>query len=379
MIQHHQSYNRGEVYLKLECLQRTGSLKIRGAYYAISKVKDEVKTRGCIAASVGNHAQGVAFAATLAGVSATIVMPQFDPVAKIQATRGYGVEVLLHGKTYDDAVVKALQLCEEQACVFIHSFDDLNVIGGQGTIGIEMLTDVHDLDMVVVPVGGGLIAGVGVAIRNLKPKTKIYGVQASGAPSMVSSFEEKKIVELQEGDTIADGNAIKQTSNTTFNISRELVDDTVTVEDDGICSAIFLLLERCKQVVEPAGVVGLAAFLNGAIDIEGKKVGIVISGDNIDIAILARIIERSLYKDNRIVTISGLLSDRADVLRDILKSVTKAQSNVVRIAQDRNNLQIPPCKAKVTMMLEVSDMLQVNELLKLIQKAGYSFTKDSSS
>ena len=369
----------GEVYLKLECLQRTGSFKIRGAYYTISKLKDKIKAKGCVAASAGNHAQGVAYAASSAGVKATIVMPEFSPAAKIQATLGYGAEVVLHGRTYDEAVIRASEICEERKSVFIHSFDDNKVIAGQGTIGLEMLEDMPDLDVVVVPVGGGgLISGVSIALRNVKPNVEIYGVQASGAPSMVRSLKEGEIVELSEVDTIADGIAIKRPGNLTFDITRELVDDIVVVDDDEIAHAIFMLLERCKQVVEPAGAVGLAALLSGKIDVKGKKVGIIISGGNIDMSLLARIIERSLYRERRFVKISGLLPDRPGTLRDVLTIVAKARANVVTIEHDRVSPDMSLGRAEVTITLEIPEMRYMDELMKMLTKAGYHFSKEPS-
>ena len=369
----------GEVYLKLECLQRTGSFKIRGAYYTISKLKDRIKAKGCVAASAGNHAQGVAYAASSAGVKATIVMPEFAPAAKIQATLGYGAELVLHGKTYDEAVKRASEICEERKSVFIHSFDDPKVIAGQGTIGLEVQEDVPDLDVVVVPVGGGgLISGVSVALKNLMSNVKIYGVQASGAPSMARSLKEGKIVELPAVDTIADGIAIKRPSNLTFDITRELVDDIVVVDDDEITHAIFMLLERCKQVVEPAGAVGLAALLSRKIDVKGKKVGVIISGGNINMSLLVRIIERSLYQENRFVKISGMLPDRPGTLRDVLTIVAKAKANVVTIEHDRVSPHLSPGRAEVTIILEIPEMRYLDELMRLLKEAGYRFSKNSS-
>jgi threonine dehydratase len=369
----------GEVYLKLECLQRTGSFKIRGAYYAISKLKDKIKAKGCVAASAGNHAQGVAYAASSAGVKATIVMPEFSPAAKIQATLGYGAELVLHGRTYDEAVKKASEICEEKKSVFIHSFDDPRIIAGQGTIGLEMLEDMPELDVVVVPVGGGgLISGVAIALKNTKPNVKIYGVQASGAPSMARSLKEGKIVELPTVDTIADGIAIKRPSDLTFNITKELIDDIVVVDDDEIAHAIFMLLERCKQVVEPAGAVGLAALLSGKIDVKGKKVGAILSGGNIDMSLLARIIETSLYQESRFVKISGLLPDKPGMLRDVLTIVAKARANVITIEHDRINPHLSPGKAEVTITLEIPEMHYIDELMKMLKEAGYHFSKDSN-
>jgi len=369
----------GEVYLKLECLQRTGSFKIRGAHYTISKLKDTIKTKGCVAASAGNHAQGVAYAASSAGVKATIVMPEFSPAAKIQATLGYGAELVLYGRTYDEAVKKASEICEEKKSVFIHSFDDLRVIAGQGTIGLEMLADMPDLDVIVVPVGGGgLISGVAIAVRNIKPSVEIYGVQASGAPSMARSLKDGEIVELPRVDTIADGIAMKRPSDLTFDITRELVDDVVVVDDDEISHAIFMLLERCKQVVEPAGAVGLAALLSGKIDVKGKKVGIVISGGNINMSLLARIIERSLYQESRFVKISGLLPDRPGTLKDVLTVVAKARANVVTIEHNRISPHLSPGKAEVTITLEIPEMRYMDELMRMLREAGYHFSKVSS-
>jgi len=365
----------GEVYLKLECLQRTGSFKIRGAYYTISKLKDRIKAKGCVTASAGNHAQGVAYAASSAKVKATIVMPEFSSAAKIQATLSYGAELVLHGRTYDEAVKRASEICEERKSVFIHSFDDPRVIAGQGTIGLEMLEDLPDLDVIVVPVGGGgLISGVSIALKNLKPNVKIYGVQASGAPSMARSLKKGEIVELPAVDTIADGIAIKRPSNLTFGITRELVDDVVVVDDDEITHAIFMLLERCKQVVEPAGAVGLAALLSGKIDVKGKKVGIIISGGNINMSLLARIIERSLYQESRFVKISGILPDRPGALRDVLTIVAKARANVVTIEHDRLSPHMSPGKAEVTITLEIPEMRYIDELMRMLKEAGYHFS-----
>lgn len=358
-------------------MQRTGSFKIRRAYYTISKLKDIIKTRGCVTASAGNHAQGVAYAASFARTKATIVMPKFSSTAKIQATIGYGADLVLHGKTYDEAAIKALEISEERKSVFIHPFDDPRVIAGQGTIGFEMLEDMPDLDVIVVPVGGGgLISGISIAVKNIKPNVEIYGVQASGAASMAHSFKRGKIVELQAVDTIADGIAIKKHSKLTYEIIKNLVDDIVVVDDDEITYAVFMLLERCKQVVEPAGAVGLAAVLSGKIDVKGKKVGIVISGGNINMSLLGRIIERSFFQENRFVKISGILPDRPGMLRDVLTIVAKAEGNVVTIEHDRASPDITPGKAEVTIILEVIEISCVDELMRMLKENGYNFTKN---
>jgi threonine dehydratase len=365
----------GDVYLKLECLQRTGSFKIRGAYYAISTLKDAIQARGCVAASAGNHAQGVAFAASALGVRAIIVMPRFSPTAKVQATKGYGAEVILHGNTYDEAVVEAARICEERNAVFIHSFDNPAVIAGQGTIGLEMMEDQPDLNVIVVPVGGGgLISGVSVAVKSLHPAVAIYGVQAAGAASMVASLQTGAPVDLPGVDTIADGIAIRRPSRLTLDVTRRLVDDVVVVTDDEIADATFLLLERTKQVVEPAGAVGLAALLSGKIDVAGKTVGVVISGGNIDMSLLIRIVERSLYKESRLVKISGFLSDRPGVLQQVLAIVANFKANVVTIDHDRTDPRIRLGKARITLTLALPEKQYLQDLIKTLAEAGYPFT-----
>jgi len=365
----------GDVYLKLECLQRTGSFKIRGAYYAISTLKDAIQARGGVAASAGNHAQGVAFAASSLGVRAIIVMPRFSPTAKVQATKGYGAEVILHGNTYDEAVVEATRICEERNAVFIHSFDHPAVIAGQGTIGLEMMEDQPDLNVIVVPVGGGgLISGVSVAVKSLHPAVAIYGVQAAGAASMVASLQAGAPVDLPSVDTIADGIAIRRPSRLTLDVTRRLVDDVVVVTDDEIADATFLLLERTKQVVEPAGAVGLAALLSGKIDVAGKTVGVVISGGNIDMSLLVRIVERSLYKESRLVKISGFLSDQPGVLQQVLAIVATFKANVVTIDHDRTDPRIRLGKARITLTLALPEKQYLQDLTKTLAEAGYPFT-----
>lgn len=365
----------GEIYLKLECLQRTGSFKIRGAYYAISKMKDAIMSRGCVAASAGNHAQGVAFAASSLGIRAVIVMPTFSPTAKVQATIGYGAEVILHGKTYDEAVAEASRICDERNSVFIHSFDNPAVIAGQGTIGLEMMEDLPDLDVIIVPVGGGgLISGVSVAVKNLNPEVAIYGVQAAGSASMVASLKKGNLVNLQNVDTIADGIAIKRPSRLTFDIIKRLVDEVVVVTDDEIADATFLLLERTKQVVEPAGAVGLAALLSKKIDVTGKNVGVIISGGNIDMSLLVRIVERSLYKESRFVKISGLLFDRPGILQNVLAIIANYKANVVTINHDRTDPRISLGKTRITLTLELPEKQYLHDLTKNLEEAGYLFS-----
>jgi len=364
----------GEVLLKLECLQRTGSFKIRGATFAISQFKPSEKERGCIAASAGNHAQGVAYAATAARIKSTIVMPELAPAAKIIATQGYGAEVILHGTSYDDAVMKAEQISAEKGAVFLHSFDNANVIAGQGTIGLELIDDEPDLDFLIVPVGGGgLISGISIAIKKMRSDIKIIGVQASGCPSMVESIRNGHVTEITKSDTIADGIAVKKPSETTLKVVNELVDDVITVTDDEISHSIFMLLERCKLVVEPAGAVGLAALLNNKINVEGKKVGVVLSGGNIDMSLLGRIIERSLYLESRFVKITGLLPDKRETLKDLLLVIASTRASVVSVEHERADPNISLGRMMVKITLEISRRSHLDELMNNLRKAGYNF------
>ena len=362
-----------EVYLKLENLQKTGSFKPRGAYYAMwRRVKEGVKW--FVAASSGNHAQGVAYAAKLLGAKATIVMPKYAPITKVVATQGYGAEVILHGETFDDAYEKAVQIAEDMNAVFIHPFDDKHVIAGQGTIGTEIEEDLPDVEVVIVPVGGGgLISGIAVALKHLKPRIKIYGVQAKGAPSMVESFHKKKRVEIEKVDTIADGIAVKKPGELTFKIVEEYVDNMVTVDDNEIIRAMFLLLERSKTLAEPAGAVGVAAVLSGKIDVSGKKTAIVVSGGNVDMPLLSHIIQKALVVEGREVRLRGVLPDRPIFLKEVLEVVSTMRVNIVSISHDRVNPDLPPGKAEVELTLETPPGFDLKRLLKELKNKGFEF------
>src|SRR3984957_6676845 len=288
------------IFLKLENLQMTGSFKERGALNKILLLTEEERRRGVIAASAGNHAQAVAYHATKRGISSEICMPLTTPLVKVSATRGHGAEVILFGANYDEACQEALRRCKEQALTFIHPFDDEAVIAGQGTLGIEMLGQVEDLDAVVIPVGGGgLIAGVACAIKEINPKTRVIGVQTSKLPSMKAAIENDGPVVLPAKITIADGIAVRCAGSITFPLVKKYVDDIVTVDDEEIAKAILLLLEKEKMLTEGAGAVATAAMLQHKIPHIGKKVGIFIGGGNIDVSLLSRIIERGLVKDGR--------------------------------------------------------------------------------
>ncbi|RLF19066.1 MAG: threonine ammonia-lyase [Thermoprotei archaeon] len=368
------SMTGGDVFLKLENLQKTGSFKIRGAYYKLWKLIKERNLKCCVAASSGNHAQGVAYAASLLGIKSIIVMPEYTPVAKINATMGYGAKVVLYGSTYDEAYRKALEICKEEDAVFIHPFDDPDIIAGQGTIGIEIYEDLRNVDVVLVPVGGGgLISGIAIALKKINPDVKIIGVQAKGAPAMTLSFKKGYMVKYDNPYTIADAIIVKRPGELTFSIVKELVDDMILVDDFDISRAIFLLLERCKLVAEPAGALGLAAILSGKVDIKGKKAVAVISGGNIDMALLAKIIEKILFKERREVRIRGTLPDRPGMLKKVLEVLAEVKANIVTIEHDRFNPNLEPGMAEVTITIEVPSVGGLDEILAKLKRIGYEF------
>lgn len=361
-----------EVFLKMENLQKTGSFKIRGAYNKIESLSAAEKGRGVIAASAGNHAQGVAYAAARAGLRATIVMPEIAPLSKIVATRGYGAEVVLAGQVYDEAFCRAQELQREQGATFIHPFDDEQVIAGQGTIGLEILRDLPDVSGIVAPIGGGgLIAGIATAVKSLAPHVRIIGVQASGAPAMYLSKKADHIVTTKAAFTIADGIAVKVPGSLTYEIIQRYVDEIVTVEDEEIAGTILMLLERSKVIAEGAGAVGLAAILHGKISGREKKLVAVISGGNIDVNMISRIIERGLAKQGRRVRLSMPLTDRPGALCRLLSVVADLRVNVVSVRHDRVDPNVPLGLAEVGLSLETRDPHHTQELLTTLQREGY--------
>lgn len=360
-----------DVYLKLENLQKTGSFKIRGAYNKIRQLTEQEKSRGVIAASAGNHAQGVAYASAMAQVKSTIVMPEIAPLAKIVATRGYGAEVVLQGAVYDDAYQKALEIQAESGQTFIQAFNDYGVIAGQGTIGLEILEDLNDVSAIVVPVGGGgLIAGIALAVKETAPHVKIYGVQAQGAPAMYMSKREHVVKTTPEAATIADGIAVKVPGDLTFGIIDQYVDDIVTVDDEATAGAILMLLERAKLVVEGAGAVSLAAILHGKIPSGGKVVSVV-SGGNIDVNFISRMIERGLVKAGRRVRISAMINDRPGTLRRLLTVIAQLQANVLNVRHERIERNVPIGKAAVEISLETRDVLHTEKILSNLRQEGF--------
>ncbi|MHA1933767.1 MAG: threonine ammonia-lyase [Candidatus Thorarchaeota archaeon] len=366
----------GNVFLKLENLQKTGSFKVRGAAYAMSQFSDDEKKAGVIAASAGNHAQGVAYAATRLGIKSTIVMPVFSPIAKIQATQGYGAEVVLHGTAFDDALAKALELSKSTGASFLHPFNDENVIAGQGTIGLEIHDELPNVDVIAVPVGGGgLGAGIAIALKALRPEVEIYGVEAATAASMNASFKKGKLVTVTGMDTVCDGIAVKTVGDLTYRIAKDLFTDSVTVEELEVTRTLFMLLERAKIVVEPAGCVGLTAFQHKVIDAKGKTAVAVLSGGNIDMSFMARVVEKELFRLGREVRLRGIILDRVGILNKVIELVAKSGVSVIQIEQDRSDPDILPNKTELEMILEVPDKSAVTKLLKLLDQGGFDFEK----
>ncbi len=363
----------GKVYMKLENLQKTGAFKVRGAYYKIYRLPEESKKKGVVAASAGNHAQGVAFAASAAGIPAIIVMPETAPISKIQATQGYGAKVVLHGLIYDDAYRKALEIAEETGATFIHPFDDPYIIAGQGSIAVEILQDLQDIDVVVVQIGGGgLISGIASVVKNtLGDHVKIIGVEPESAPKMKASIEAGRIVEIEARPSIADGLLTRKPGELTYKLVSELVDDIVTVSDDEIAHAILMLLERSKTVAEGAGAAGLAALLSGKIDVRGKKVVTIISGGNIDVTLLSRIIMRELVRQKRIAVLKTKLPDRPGTLRRLLEYLAEARLNIIEISHDRYDPRLEPGWAEVRIIAEVPQPERLERLVENLKTNGY--------
>lgn len=362
-----------DVFLKLENLQLTGSFKVRGAYNKISRLTDEQKEKGVIAASAGNHAQGVALAAAQFGIKATIVMPATAPLAKISATRSYGAEVVLHGSVYDDAYAKAQELQALTGAEFIHPFEDVDVIAGQGTIGLEIMEDVPDADAILVPIGGGgLIAGIALAAKSINPKIKIIGVEAAKAASMKSSIEQGEQVALDSAATIADGIAVKKPGKLNYQIVKEHVHQIVTVSEADIANAVLLLLERFKLVAEGSGAVTVAALLNGCLDLAGQRVVAVISGGNIDVNFLSRIVDRGLAHAGRKTELTTVILDRPGSLQNMLKIISDLGANVVEIHHNRIAAEAELNRARVDLVLETHDHAHLKEIIQQLHQNHYN-------
>ena len=356
-----------ELYLKPECLQNTGSFKLRGSGYKIAMLSQEEKQRGVIACSAGNHAQGVALAASKCGISSLICLPDSAPISKVEATRGYGAQVELVPGVYDDAYARALQLRDERGLTFVHPFDDEYVIAGQGTIGLEIMNEMNDIDAVIVPIGGGgLIAGVACAIKSISPRVKVYGVQAAGAPSMSGAVKNGQITPLDRVSTIADGIAVKRPGDNTFEMVQKYVDDIALVTEDEICSAILALIEKQKMIAEGAGAVSVAAAMFHKFPLEGKKVVSIISGGNIDVTSLSRVINRGLRKSGRTASIRIELMDKPGMLKDVTRIIADQGGNVTGVEHERGQHEnINECFLRIDLETRNFDHIhQIHEALK---------------
>jgi len=361
-----------ELYLKTENLQITGSFKVRGSYYKMSKLSDEEKKNGVIACSAGNHAQGVALSAQKNGIKAVICLPDGAPISKIQATKSYGAEVCLVEGVYDDAYNKALSLRDEKGYTFIHPFNDEDVIAGQGTIALEIADQLPDLDAVIVPIGGGgLISGVAYTIKSINPNVKVYGVQAAGAPSMYKSVKDCQIEELASVSTIADGIAVKKPGDLTYEICSKYVDEIVTVSDDEISAAILALMEQHKLVTEGAGAVAVAAAMFGKIDLAGKKTVCVLSGGNIDVTILSRVIERGLLMSGRTCQLMIELMDKPGQLKNVSRIIADLGGNVISVHHERANQGSDVNGCYLRVVLETRNFEHIEEIKGALLDFGF--------
>ncbi|MFX1260359.1 MAG: threonine ammonia-lyase [Promethearchaeota archaeon] len=361
--------SNNEIYLKLENFQRTGAFKIRGAYNKILKLSEKEKKAGVITASAGNHGQAVALAAKLFNLKASIVVPEGTPIVKIEAIKNYKGEVIEFGKSYDEAYQKAIEIKEKENLIFIHAFNDLDVIKGQATIGLEILEQLSDVEYIFCPIGGGgLISGISSYCKKINPNINIIGVQSEKAPSMFESFQKNKITKIGLNHTICDGIAIKQPGNITYKIIKEYIDDIVLVSDEEVANTILLLLERAKIFVEGAGAVSLAAILNKKIKIHNKKVVAIISGGNLTPNLLNRIIIKGLIKGGRLLKFKTNIPDIPGALLKVLNIIAEEKGNIVSIIHDRDKLELSYKKAEVIIDVETRNYEHINQILEKLKK-----------
>ena len=360
-----------ELYLKPENLQITGSFKVRGSAYKIAMLSDEEKKKGVIACSAGNHAQGVALAATKNGIKSLICLPDSAPISKVEATKGYGAEVCLVEGCYDDAYQKALELRDSEGYTFVHPFDDENVIAGQGTIALEILNDLDNIDAIVVPIGGGgLISGIAYTVKQIRPSVKVYGVQAAGAPSMYNSVKDGEIERLSSVSTIADGIAVKQPGENTYALVKEYVDEIALVTDDEVSSAILALIEKQKMIAEGAGAVAVAAVMFGKFNLKNKRVVAVVSGGNIDVTSLSRVIDRGLLKSGRSSSLLIELIDKPGQLKEISRIIADCGGNVTGVHYEKGDTEsVNGCFLRIEM--ETRDFEHVNLITKTLRDEGF--------
>ena len=362
----------GNIYLKCENRQKTGSFKIRGATNKISAMVERGERVPVVASSAGNHAQGVAYAASTFGIPATIVMPAAAPIAKVQATEGYGAKVVLAGTCYDEAYAKACEICEEDGAAFLHPYNDYEVMAGQGTLGLEILGDLPTVDVILVPAGGGgLLAGMIAAVKQVNPRVQVYGVQAEGADAIARSFREKKLVTTDSASTIADGIAVKSPGNLTVDIINRCGDGVLTVSDNEISGAILLLMERCKQIVEPAGASTVAAVLSGKLDVKGKNVVCVLSGGNIDVSFVQSIIEQGMVARHRRIRFVVKLRDKPGSLVQMLSVLAQNNANILTIEHDKLAAGLKPDETSVHIACEVGGKEHGDAVLKALRESGY--------
>ncbi|MCR4592594.1 MAG: threonine ammonia-lyase [Bacteroidaceae bacterium] len=361
-----------DIYLKPENLQVTGSFKVRGACYKISQLTDEEKARGVIACSAGNHAQGVALGASFNNIKSLICLPDGAPISKVEATRRYGADICLVPGVYDDAYQRAIQLRDEHGYTFVHPFDDENVIAGQGTIGLELLEQLPDVEVVLVPIGGGgLASGVAYAIKSLNPKVQVWGVQAAGAPSMYQSLVDHQILRLNAVNTIADGIAVKEPGALTYDICQKYLNGVVTVTEDEICAAILALIEQQKMVAEGAGAVSVAAAMFNKVPVAGKKTICIVSGGNIDVTILNRVINRGLFKSGRTYTFVVELDDKPGQLVGVSQIVAGLGGNVISVRHERNDDAERVTACQLRLKVETRDEQQIAEIRNALKKNHY--------
>jgi threonine dehydratase len=366
------NYSNNEVYLKLENLQKTGSFKVRGSYNKMISLSKEELQKGVVAASAGNHAQGVAYASTMLGIPCTIVMPTGAPLSKVQATKEYGASVVLKGDVFDDALAFALELKEQTGAPFVHAFDDEAIVTGQGTVGLEILEQLSDVDAIVCPVGGGgLIAGIAAAVKEKNPQIKIFGVEASACPSMAMSLIEKRPITVEADPTMADGIAVKRPGKYPFELAQKYVDEMFTVDETEIAQTMLMLLERNKTLVEGSGAVSLAALLYQKLPIKNKKVVPIISGGNVDVSFISRIIERGMVEAGRFMHFSTILKDRPGNLEKILGIVTERQGNILDISLSHMGDKIYPSYAQISLSIETRDREHIEEIFKALKDHGY--------
>jgi len=365
-----------QVYLKLENLQMTGAFKERGALNRILTLTEEQKKGGVIAASAGNHAQGVAYHATARGIASTIVMPEATPLVKVTATRNFGANVILHGANYDAAYTEARRLCDAEGLTFIHPFDDAAVISGQGTIGLELLEQVPQLEAIVVPIGGGgLISGIACAVKERNPKIRVVGVQTARLASMQVAIGAGHPVTLDAATTIADGIAVRRSGEITFPLVQKYVDEIVTVDEDEIASAILVLLEREKTLAEGAGAAALAALLQKKTSLQGAHVGVLVCGGNIDVTLLSRIIERGLVKDGRLIRLRIHLLDKPGALQELTRLIAEHRVNIVDTLYNRAYYGVNLGDTTIDITMETRGQEQIEQLLAALDDGGYRHSR----